>query len=67
MTTDYITSFFGLILIWISAPIFLSAISTIAAVIYFASMTKINVVDTKYDGEWGKFFVSWIKVFKKKP
>lgn len=66
MHNEFLTSTFGLVLIWISAPIFLSAISSIAAIIYFASMTKINVVDKKYNGLWGSYFKSYIGYFKKK-
>ncbi|AXP79190.1 hypothetical protein CJ739_90 [Mariniflexile rhizosphaerae] len=65
MFSDYLFSFFGVLILWITAPVFLSAISTTAVVMYFISMTKINVVDVKYQGSWKRYFKSWFNIFKK--
>lgn len=50
------------LLFWIvTAPNIFSVITSLVAIVYFASMLKINVVDKKYGGEWLNFFKSWLK------
>ncbi len=38
-------------------PVF-GIIASLCAVLYYVSITKINVVDVKYGGSWVKFFKS---------
>jgi len=59
MHTDLTFSTLSIALMWIINPFFLSLISTAVFVMYFLSMTKINVVDKKYNGKWLEFFKSW--------
>lgn len=42
-------------------PIF-GIMASIAAMLYYLSMTKINVVDRKFNGSWKKYFKSIFKL-----
>lgn len=50
------------LLFWlITAPNIFSVITSLVAIVYFASMLKINVVDKNYEGKWMNFFKSWFQ------
>lgn len=50
------------LLFWlITAPNIFSVITSLVAIVYFASMLKINVVDKNYEGKWLNFFKSWFQ------
>jgi hypothetical protein len=42
-------------------PVF-GIIASACAILYYLSITKINVVDVKHDGSWFKYFKSMIRL-----
>lgn len=52
------TLFIAITIHW--QPLFGIAAS-IAAIIYYGAMLKINVVDEKFDGSWKKYVKSFLK------
>ena len=55
-----ITEMFCMILTIKLQPVF-GAVASVAMILYYLSMVKINVVDVKFDGSWKKYFKSFIK------
>jgi len=49
----------------VSVPNYFSIITSVVAMVYFASMLKLNVVDKQYKGSWRLFFRSWLRSKKR--
>jgi len=45
----------------VSVPNYFSITTSVVAMVYFAAMLKINVVDKQYKGSWRLFFKSWYR------
>lgn len=65
MNTNTLISEIIAITYLILAPSVFSIILSLCGTVYFLSMLKMNVVDTRYDGSWKKFIKSWYKQFLK--